>query len=145
MARKSPLATLLRVRRLQEDVAKAEVARARIEAALADDLADASEDAVARSRPVEGDPRAFIASLAASRSLAFEASMLRRASQEAHHGVHLRLVDWSAAAGRAEGVERVVTRHKEQYVAEEMAAEQAERDDLTGAAWQRRKGDGNRV
>src|SRR3954452_4663176 len=86
--KKSPLATLLRVRRLQEDVAKAEVARARIESALADDLAEAREDAAARSRPVDGDPRAFVASMVASRSLAFEASMLRRASEEAHHGVH---------------------------------------------------------
>ncbi|NHC16543.1 hypothetical protein [Motilibacter deserti] len=141
MKRKSPLATLLRVRRLQEDVAKAEVARARIEAAMADDVAAARENSLSRSRPAEGDPRAFVASMVASRSLAFEAAMMRRAAQEAHSGVQLRLADWSAAAGRAEGVERVVTRHHEEYVAEAMAAEQAERDDLTGAAWQRRKGD----
>ena len=142
MKRKSPLATLLRVRRLQEDVAKAEVARARIEAALADDVAEAREQALTRSRPAGGDPRTFVASLVASRSLAIEAGLMRRAAAEAHHGVTLRLADWSSAAGRAEGVDRVVTRHSEEYVAEEMGAEQAERDELTGAAWQRRKGDG---
>ncbi|NHC47098.1 hypothetical protein [Motilibacter aurantiacus] len=141
MKRRSPLATLLRVRRLQEDVAKAEVARARIEAALADDVAAARESDLARSRPADGDSRAFVASLVASRALAVEAALMRRAAQEAHHGVELRLADWSSAAGRSEGVERVVTRHHEEYVAEAMAAEQAERDDLTGAAWQRRRGD----
>jgi flagellar protein FliJ len=139
MKKKSPLSTLLRVRRLQEDVAKAEVAKAKMEAALADDAADAREQASLRSRPADGDPRAFVASMVASRALAVEAALMRRAAQEAHSHVHLRLADLSAAASKAEGVDRVVTRHHEEYAAHAAAADQAERDDLTGAAWQRRK------
>ncbi|RKS80131.1 hypothetical protein CLV35_0552 [Motilibacter peucedani] len=138
MARRSPLATLLRVRRIQEDIARAEVVTARALAVLAEENAAAREAAATRSGPVDGDPRTFVASLVAGRSYAADAFAARRRAVEARATVDTRLAVWSEAAGRAEGVDRVVTRHETEARAAEEAADAAERDDLASVARRRR-------
>ena len=138
MRRRSPLATLLRVRRIQEDLARAEVSSARAAAQVAERRAAERAEAVSRARPVDGDPRTFVASLVAGRALAADAAAARRAATEAQGVVRDRLADWSGAASRAEGVGRVVTRHERELEAAEARREGAERDDLAAVAWTRR-------
>lgn len=139
MKRYSPLATLLRVRRLQQDLARAEVATAQAAAALAELREQERLDALSRHAPADGDPRTFLASLAAGRALAAEASAARRATLAARSGVQQRIGDYTAASGRAEGVERVVSRHEAEHRAAAARAEAAERDDLAAAAHARRR------
>jgi flagellar biosynthesis chaperone FliJ len=139
MTRHSPLATLLRVRRLQQDLARAEVATAQAAAALAELREQEREEILSRHAPVDGDPRAFLASLATGRALAAEASAARRVRLAAQSTVQQRITDYTAASGRAEGVERVVSRHEADSRAAEARAEAAERDDLSAAAHARRR------
>lgn len=138
MARRSPLATLLRVRRIQQDIARAEVMTAQACALLAEENAADREASLSRSGPVDGNPRMFVASLVAGRALAADALSARRAALAAASTVDDRLADWSAASGRAEGVDRVVTAHDTAARAAEDRADAAERDDLAALARRRR-------
>ena len=141
MASRSPLATLLRVRRLQKDLAPAEVLVAQAHAVLAEQNAADREAAVSRFGPADGDPRTFLASVAAGRALAADAFAARRRQEEAQTQVTLRLEQYAETSVREDGVARVVDRHDEEYAALLERRDAAERDDIAGAAHQRKQED----
>ena len=136
--KKSPLATLLRVRRIQEEIARSEVIAAQALAVFAEENEAARQAAVNRHGPTDGNPRIFLAGVIAGRSLAADAFAARRATVEALGEVAGRMQVWSGAASRAEGVERVVTRHEAEARAAAEAADAVERDDLASVGWRRR-------
>ncbi|RZS91420.1 hypothetical protein EV189_0661 [Motilibacter rhizosphaerae] len=139
MAARSPLATLLRIRRLQKDMARAEALTAQAHALLAEHNATEREASVARSHPLDGNPQAFAASVAAGRALAAEAFAARRAHAEAQAVVQQRLAELAEAQQREDGVERVVERHEEAARAADERKVAAERDDLAAQSFLRRR------
>lgn len=144
MSRRFPLAAVLRVRRLQQDLAGAEVARAQAAATLAAaalDRCEARLDAPARpaALALRSDaagvvPAGVWAGLQASRlSLASEAAAARVTVGAAHAATAVRLQAWGAARADRRGVERLADRHAEALRAEEDRAAQRVLDERTGS------------
>ncbi|GAA3871602.1 hypothetical protein GCM10022243_41080 [Saccharothrix violaceirubra] len=137
MSVKSRLAAVLRARRAQEDMARGAVAKATMELRRAHDVVTDHEDALAdHSLPEEADPRAYLAAIAAGRSLASAldqaVSLARSAEVDADTTYDL----LRAAARRRRGVEKLVERAAEARRLEELAAEQRDTDELSTRGWE---------
>lgn len=140
MNRHDRLGTVVRVRRLQERLARADVARTR--AALAARLGDEAElwSSVADRTgavPAAGSPHALRAH---RQMLAGGVAGARRAGEHvvtARGLVDDAMVHWSAAAQRREGIERLADRAAEAGQAEQARLAGLELDDLVIARWNR--------
>jgi flagellar FliJ protein len=133
LSRLFPLATVLRVRRIQEDAAKAAVAAAN--SAVRRASSDyARREAIVSGRPTPGSAESslWLAATAANLAMASDAFAARRivearegdATDARHH--------WSQAAMAHEGVERLAEMHQEQVRREQEAAAQRAADDRAG-------------
>jgi flagellar FliJ protein len=133
LSRLFPLATVLRVRRIQEDAAKAKAAEA--QAAVRRASSDyARREALVAGRPVPGSAQSslWLAATAANLAMAADAFAARRIvaarevdSADARH-------NWSEAAMAHEGVERLAEVHQEQVRREQEAATQRAADERAG-------------
>ena len=135
MSRRFPLATVLRVRRIQEDLAGAAAIRARLAVTAAEgDLCQRDarvEEAVARVVPQHA---AALTGLMASRlSLAGEAAAARRRVTDAEGVAGHRLGDWAQARAARRGVERLAERHHTRERAQAEREAQRALDERTGA------------
>jgi flagellar export protein FliJ len=129
------LAAVLRARRAQEDVAKAEVARARGDArAASDTTADRDLALRATDLPTGVSARAVTAALAARRSLAEGLAAARHGETLTKAQVDARMAALVEAAKRRRVVEKLAERHAAQWRASEEAAEQAALDEIAVTA-----------
>jgi flagellar export protein FliJ len=129
------LASVLRARQVQEDSARAQVLRARAEAAKASTEAAYLERSLTGVTPPPqfANPNAFIATLCARQGLAADISAARALAAQAGEAVDERIADFTAASVRRAGVEKMAERHATATRAAEEAASQRELDDLTSA------------
>jgi flagellar FliJ protein len=133
MNRFFPLATVLRVRRIQEDAAKAQVAEA--QAAVRRASSDhARREALLAGRPEPGSEQAahWLAAKAGNLAMAADALAARRALAAREQDAAGARDHWSKAAMAHEGVERLADRHAELVRREEQAAAQRAADDRAG-------------
>ncbi len=138
MSRSSVLVTLLRVRRVQEDVARAAVAAAHADAVRAREALAVRERAIdARRLPEGANGTAYVAAMAAARSLALNASAARAVSAARDQTVRRAVAHWAEMTARADGVAEGVAQERAAADAEVERLEQAERDDASTAAWRR--------
>ncbi|WP_030177117.1 flagellar FliJ family protein [Spirillospora albida] len=133
MKRKFKLAPVLRARRAQENAAKGDVARARLEAVTTDEHARLlDQELEARIvHPETSTALAFAATRAALRARATDLSAARAAADRAHGMVGEHLAAWSAASSRRRSVEKLGERHAEAVRRADEAADQRAVDDLT--------------
>lgn len=133
MKRKFKLAPVLRARRAQENAAKGDVARSRLEAVTTDEHArHLNEELDARIvHPETSTALAFAATRAALRTRAADLSAARAASRRAHGMVAENVAAWSAASARRRSVEKLGERHAEAVRRADEAADQRAVDDLT--------------
>ena len=135
--RRFRLAAVLRVRRAQEDEARAELLRAnlRLRAARED-----RERTALRYRTLPASPgpvpravfvREQAASSLAASSVAAADQQVARAATDATGA----FVAWSRAAQRVEALERLAQRRLEEALADEARAEASAVDDLVTARW----------
>ncbi|RJK92814.1 flagellar FliJ family protein [Vallicoccus soli] len=137
MPRRNALAAVLRVRKVQEEVASAEVALARAEAEKARATLRRFEDRL--ESPVTATGSAHWAGIMAARtSLAAEAAAARALVGEADGVVSERLGAWAEARAARRGVERLAERQAAALRAEQERREQLAVDDRTGADHHRR-------
>ncbi len=136
-SRRFRLATVLRVRRAQEDEARAELLRANLRLRAA---RDGHERTALRYRTLPTStgtvPRSvFVRERAASglaaSTLAAAGQRVARAADEVA-GAH---VAWSRAAQRVEALERLARRRLDEALADEARAEASAVDDLVTARW----------
>ena len=133
MNRFFPLATVLRVRRIQEDAAKAKVAEAH--AAVRRASSDhARREALLAGRPAPGSAEAgvWLAAKAGNLAMAADAFAARRALAAREQDAVGARDHWSRAAMAHEGVERLADRHAEHVRRELQAALQRAADDRAG-------------
>ena len=132
------LAAVLRVRRVQEEQARAAVGAATAAAARAEEEARTRAARVAsRGAPVPGPAAAFLVEVATRLRLAADAAEAHRAAGESADAVPAALAGWSAADARCRPLERLAETHAAGVRAGRQHAEQVALDDLAGAAWQR--------
>lgn len=129
MNRRFRLATVLRVRRVQEDQAQAAVMRARAILDEAIGAADASELAVREHVRPEHTAASWVAASAVGVTLAADASRARARARSAETGVTDALAVWADARGARRGVERLEERHAAEVAAEDLRLAQRELDD----------------
>lgn len=142
MSRASTLVTLLRVRRVQEDVAKAAVISAHAAAAHARQQLDIRETVLDNHRLPDGATgTAYVAAMAAARALAADASAARVIRNNRDDIVRSAVSHWAEATTRADAVDDAVSEEKDAEQAEAERREQVERDDSSSAAWLRRRED----
>jgi flagellar FliJ protein len=130
------LQPVLELRRTEERaaaVASADAARA---AADADHLATRYETSLAEARlPGSMTPGAFVAAMTLLRTAATDASEARAMATASAEAAELVRAQWTAAAQRTKGLERLRERHRQAQRAAEDAAEERAVDDLvTGRA-----------
>ncbi|WP_018685603.1 hypothetical protein [Actinokineospora enzanensis] len=138
MTIRSRLASVLRARKAQEDIARGEVARANAR------LADAGELTVERAGAMErwavprnGDAAGYLAAVAAGRALA-SALYEARTQEDAAREISETEVDkLREAARRRRSVEKLVERGVEERRVKDLAAEQRAADEVGS----RRRGD----
>lgn len=136
----SRLAAVLRARRVQEDVAKGDVARANAEVDHASTRTAERAGAVDRwSGPDDGSNTAFLASVAAGRALVDALSAAANAERAARVDADVSRDLLRAAAQRRRSVEKLVERAAAAHRQHELATEQRAVDDL---ATGRRTGEG---
>ena len=134
------IATVVRVRRLQERLARAEVGRSRAELAARIEHEGALWSTVAdRATTMSGamSPdalRARRAMLAGGVAGARRAGLGVNVARTAGDGA---MEHWSAAAQRREGIERLADRATEALQAEQARLDNLELDDLVIARWNR--------
>lgn len=129
MNRRFPLATVLRVRRVQEDLAQAGVVRARVAADLTRQRADAlATDLAAHQLPAAPGGR-WVAAARHGLVLAADAALAQGHVQAADHEVVAALGSWSTARGARRGVERLAERHADAVRAEDERLAQRDLDD----------------
>lgn len=134
------IATVVRVRRLQERLARAEVGRSRAELAarVGHEVAlwsTVADRAATTSGTMEPDElRARRAVLAGGVAGARRAGLGVTVARTAVDGA---MEHWSAAAQRREGIERLAERAAEALQAEQVRLDGRELDDLVIARWNR--------
>jgi flagellar export protein FliJ len=134
LSRLFPLATVLRVRRIQEDAAKAKVAEA--QTAVRRAASDfARREALVAGRPTPGSAQSsqWLAATAANLAMAADAFAARRIVMAREDDATDARHDWSKAAMAHEGVERLAEMHAEQVRREQEATAQRAADDRAGA------------
>jgi flagellar protein FliJ len=136
MTRRFRLASVLRVRRVQEDVKRAELVRANAETGRAwtdvqrrDALLEARRGTVA-----SGTSAAFIGSLTAGLARASDLSAARAAHELAVANAAERAVAWGEAAARVKALESLEERHLAAVRDADEAAAQRASDDRSSAA-----------
>lgn len=140
MSRTSTLVTLLRVRRVQEDVARAAVVTAHAAAAQARQQLEVRNTILDNHRLPEGATgTAYVAAMAAARALAADASAARVIRNNRDDVVRRAVAHWAEASTRADAVDDAVTDEVDHDRAEAERREQSERDDTSAAAWLRRR------
>jgi flagellar FliJ protein len=130
------LASVLRVRRVQEEVARAEVLKAN--RGVGEAWTDVERRAAyleARQGPItSGDSAAFIGALTAGIARAQDLSAARAAHQLAQQAAAERAAAWSETAQRVKALESLEERHRAEVRAADEAAAQRASDDRSGAA-----------
>ncbi|HEV7823457.1 MAG TPA: flagellar export protein FliJ [Mycobacteriales bacterium] len=136
MKRGFRLASVLRVRRVQEEVARAEVAKANRT------VGEAWTDVERRAAYLDsrrhrgfttGTSAAFIGSLTAGIARAQDLSAARAAHQLAQQSAAERAAAWSETAQRVKALESLEERHRTEVRAADEAAAQRASDDRSGA------------
>jgi flagellar export protein FliJ len=145
MSRLFRLSAVLRARQLQEDAAKAEVARARGAARSARQSIGDREAALRDSEePPNGTGRAVVAAIAARQSLAAGLFAARDGVVAADEVTAGRMAELAEAAKRRRILEKLAERHATLRRAAEQAADQRALDELASTDGQRSalRGDG---
>jgi len=136
------LATVLGVRRRQEDAARAEVGRAQVNATARERRAAALDARIDRlGFPDAATASAFVAAQAARRALASTAAAARVVAAEARGQVAESLEAWTDARRRVRLLEELEERHRTQERREAEHAEAAETDDRAATTWWRDRSD----
>jgi flagellar FliJ protein len=130
------LQPVLELRRTQERAAAQAAAQAANAAADADRRATEQETALATAvLPASFSPGAFVATMTRLQMVATDASAARSLAIASAEQAELVRVQWTAAAQRTKGLERLSERHAQaQQVAENAAEERAVDDLVTGRA-----------
>jgi flagellar export protein FliJ len=139
ISRLFPLAAVLRVRRIQEDKARGDVATAH--AALRQASSEYSHrQALLAGRPVPGSAESsvWLASIAANLASASDAFAARDVVAEREADAAGARDRWSQAAMAHQGIEHMAERHAERVRHEDEAAEQRAADDRAGGAHHQR-------
>jgi flagellar FliJ protein len=130
MNRTFPLAGLLRVREVEEDLAAGELARAQRERAAAAERVEAVRAELQGQDPRPANDAAWQAMVAGRAALSALLSEGIAARQAAEQQVRGREQEWSAARARTRAVERLAERHTDRVTAAERKAEQAGLDEI---------------
>jgi flagellar export protein FliJ len=130
------LQPVVELRRTQERAAAVAAAQAAQAAAEADRRAGEYEHALATAElPRSLAPGNFVAAMAFLRTAATDASAARALATASAEQAALVRAEWTAAARRAKGMDRLRERHEQALAAAEAAAEERAVDDLvTGRA-----------
>jgi flagellar export protein FliJ len=130
------LQPVLELRRTQERAAAVAAAQAAQAAADADRRATEYEQALATaSLPRSLSPGEFLAAMAMLRNAATDASAQRALATASAEAAELVRQQWTAAAQRTKGMERLRERHLDAIATADAAAEERAADDLvTGRA-----------
>ena len=130
------LQPVLELRRTQERAAAVAAAQAAQAASDADRRASEYEQALASSTlPRSLAPGDFLAAMATLRNAASDASAQRALATASAEAAELVRQQWTAAAQRTKGMERLRERHLDAIAAADAAAEERAADDLvTGRA-----------
>jgi flagellar export protein FliJ len=129
------LASVLRVRRIQEEVARAEVLKANREVGVAwTDAERRNAYLEARRGALEsGTSAAFIGAVTAGIARASDLSAARAAHELATKTAADRAAGWSEAAARVKALEALEERHRAEVRAADEAAAQRASDDRSSA------------
>ena len=138
------LEPVLELRRSQERAASLAAAQAAREAAEAAQRAEDGAAALAASTPPSGvSATAFVAAMVASRTAAADVQAARALAVSYAEQAELVRAQWTAAAQRTKGLERLRERHLQAVRLAEQAAEERTVDDLvTGRSGRRTRTDG---
>jgi flagellar protein FliJ len=135
------LATLLRLRSMQEDAALADLGRARQGLASAQAATTASREAVRVAGPSpSGSAAVFLAAAASRAALAVAVGDSIVAEQTAGQQVAASRGSWQAARTRSRAVGRLEDKHEEQQRVDLARRDQAESDELASARWRGAEG-----
>jgi flagellar protein FliJ len=128
--------TVVRVRRLQEQLASAEVARTRHAALTAEADEQAAWQLVARHSPTQSGIAAVLAERDKLEGGIAHARRHGDRTATAHHHLDLALDDWRGAMQRLDGIERLNERLVATERAEQTRKEIVELDDLVVMRWE---------
>jgi len=133
------LAAVLRIRRIQEEIAAAEVATSRAGTWRAFSE-HARREALLDGRPAPGSEESsrWLASVAGNLALAADAHAARLALLAAEDETAAAVDSWSRAATAVKGIEHLADRHDEEVRREQARSEQRVADDRAGADHRRR-------
>lgn len=128
------LAAVLRIRRIQEDIARGDVAaaRARTWRAFSE---HARREAELDGRPAPGTAESslWLAAVAGNLALAADAHAARLALLSSEEETAAALESWGRAAIAVKGIEHLADRHADELRQEQLRAEQRTADDRAGA------------
>ncbi len=133
-ARSFRLATVLRVRRIQEEQARGALAQARGAIVLAED--DARMRAVrasATALPSTAGASAYLAAVAHGLALASDAATARAAVAEVEAVAEEKQGEWREAAGKVKPLEHLEEAHREELRRSDERQAQAVQDEIAGA------------
>lgn len=134
MKRRFRLASVLRVRRIQEEVARAEVVRANAEVHAAWTETERRQALLeARRGTVNGASSAFLGALTAGLARASDLSAARAAHQLAREHAATQAAAWTETAARVSALESLEERHRIAVQQADDAAAQRASDDRAGA------------
>lgn len=129
--RRFPLDVVLRVREVRERMARGGVARAQVEELTAEERVEAASDLLAnRPAPIAADPQTFIAAFTARQSMAAQVMALQQLREIRREDTARATAEWHATEQDRAGVDQLAERHREAVVAQDLAAEQRELDDV---------------
>jgi flagellar FliJ protein len=132
--RKFGLASVLRVRRIQEEVARVEVVRAHAGVHTAWTDAERRQALLqARRGTVDGSSSAFLGALTAGLARASDLSAARAAHQLAQDHAAAQVEAWSVTAARVKALESLEERHRAAVRQADEAAAQSASDDRSSA------------
>jgi flagellar FliJ protein len=124
------LASVLRVRRVQEEISRAQLIRANADARTAWTEAQRREMRLAARRgPVDGAAAGYLGSITAGLARASDLSAARAAHQLAADTAADRAAGWTEAAARVQALEDLEDRHRAHEIEAQQKAEQKESDD----------------
>lgn len=122
---------VLEVRRVEERTAALKAVQAANLARDAEQVAHSREQAAADAvAPSTGDPVTFVATLVQNHRLAFDAAESRRTAAERHEQAAVEAANWTNAAQRVKGLERLKETHLAEVQDAATRAEERAVDDL---------------
>ncbi len=132
------LDTVLRIRSLQERLARGEIEHERAVAARCDHAVSLAQSAVdARVERTPTSPAAFVAQREMLDVGTQQIGVAAATSAQAQLELSRAVIDWTLTRRRLEGVERLDERLAREAVAENAAREQLELDDIIVTRWKR--------